>query len=106
MIARNDGTGIIPEIISNETPSKQDLVYTEESPNFCNISIKIGSLGTKGRECDPNSNNTNGCDHLCCERGFHQETIDFDVNCKCVFKWCCEVVCSKCPQKKKITTCL
>ena len=30
-----------------------DLVYLVTSPDYCELDVKKGSLGTKGRECDP-----------------------------------------------------
>ena len=30
-----------------------DLVYLVTSPDYCEYDVKKGSLGTKGRECDP-----------------------------------------------------
>ena len=30
-----------------------DLVYLVTSPDYCELDVKRGSLGTKGRECDP-----------------------------------------------------
>lgn len=45
VIARNDGTTFMTEGLSEKPPTKQDLVYTEESPDFCKPNPKIGSLG-------------------------------------------------------------
>ena len=36
-----------------------DLVYLVTSPDYCEYDVKKGSLGTKGRECDPVSHNNN-----------------------------------------------
>ena len=30
-----------------------DLVYLVTSPDYCEYDVKMGSLGTKGRECNP-----------------------------------------------------
>ena len=30
-----------------------DLVFLKESPTYCDFDINQGSLGTKGRECNP-----------------------------------------------------
>ena len=30
-----------------------DLVFLKESPSYCEMDIQQGSLGTRGRECDP-----------------------------------------------------
>ena len=35
-----------------------DLVYLATSPDYCEYDVKKGSLGTKGRECDPVSYNS------------------------------------------------
>jgi len=45
VIARNDGTSFMTEGLSIKPPTKQDLVYTEESPDFCKPNPKVGSLG-------------------------------------------------------------
>lgn len=43
VIAKNDGTSFMTEDIKH--PTKQDLVYTDESPDFCMPNLKTGSLG-------------------------------------------------------------
>lgn len=45
VIARNDGISFMPSDSSIKPPIKQDLVYTEDSPDFCKPNPKIGSLG-------------------------------------------------------------
>ena len=35
-----------------------DLVYLVTSPDYCELDVKKGSLGTKGRECNPVSRQT------------------------------------------------
>lgn len=45
VIARNDGIGFMTEGLGIKEPTKQDLVYTDESPDFCKPNMKTGSLG-------------------------------------------------------------
>lgn len=105
VIARNDGNSFMPEGVTIKPPTRHDLVYTEDSPDFCKLNHKTGSMGTHGRECNATSPGVDGCDLLCCYRGSVQKTVKEKVNCKCVFKWCCEVSCSVCIEKREINTC-
>ncbi|GBP92096.1 Protein Wnt-2 [Eumeta japonica] len=77
-------------------PSKRDIVYSEESPDFCELDLKTGSLGTQGRQCNATSVGTDSCDQLCCRRGYTQKIVKETQNCRCHFKWCCDVTCDKC----------
>jgi len=45
VIAKNDGTSFMTEGLAIKPPTKQDLVYTEESADFCRPNPKTGSLG-------------------------------------------------------------
>ena len=101
----NDGRSFTPEISSIKPPSSEDLVYLEESPNFCEADRLTGSLGTQGRECNITSKGIDGCDLLCCGRGARKEQILVNKTCNCRFNWCCEVTCAVCPQKVPIYTC-
>jgi hypothetical protein len=38
-----------------KTPTRKDLIYFEESPDFCTPNPKFGVLGTKGRVCNDTS---------------------------------------------------
>lgn len=82
-----------------------DLVYLVTSPNYCDLDIKKGSLGTKGRECNPNSKGIDGCDLMCCNRGYTTRRERRTERCKCKFKWCCSVECEECVRDVPISTC-
>ncbi|CAH1788770.1 unnamed protein product [Owenia fusiformis] len=101
----NDGKRIIPEKDSIKRPTREDLVYSEKSPSYCNKNRKYGSLGTRGRECDPNHEGVGGCGILCCNRGYTKNQITVRENCKCRFHWCCEVICETCVTKKTVHKC-
>ncbi|XP_063952373.1 protein Wnt-5b-like [Lytechinus pictus] len=77
-------------------PTRDDLVYLEQSPDYCVPDIQTGSLGTTGRECNKTSMGTDGCTLMCCGRGYNSFTKEVVERCKCKFKWCCYVKCRKC----------
>lgn len=105
VISRNDGNSFMPEGLTIKPPTRQDLVYTEDSPDFCRTNHKTGSLGTYGRECNATSQGVDGCDLLCCGRGYDHRIVQEKVNCKCFFKWCCDVTCSVCIENREVNTC-
>ncbi|KAI8427540.1 hypothetical protein MSG28_002056 [Choristoneura fumiferana] len=105
VIASNDGDSFMPESPSIKRPGKKDIIYSEESPDFCSPNMKTGSLGTEGRQCNVSSAGTDSCDQLCCRRGYEQRTIRETENCNCQFKWCCEVICETCYVNRDIQTC-
>ena len=90
----------------HKPPVADDLVYYEESPNFCRRNPSTGSLGTRGRECNNTSLGTGGCDLLCCGRGFTSSETEVNKHCNCRFFWCCEVKCEKCKSMKVVHRCL
>lgn len=106
VMGSNDGKRLIPVGETIKPPSKQDLIYSEQSPDFCRASRRNGSLGTHGRECDPKSMGVGGCDILCCNRGFTKTQVTVKENCQCRFLWCCEVICNTCVSTKTIYRCL
>nr|CAD7570494.1 unnamed protein product [Timema californicum] len=105
VIPSNDGHSFIPEGPTIKPPGRGDLVYSEDSPDFCKANRKTGSLGTQGRQCNATSPGVEGCELLCCGRGFDTRQVREKFNCKCRFKWCCEVTCSTCTEKRAINTC-
>ncbi|XP_075926704.1 protein Wnt-7b-like, partial [Petromyzon marinus] len=86
-------------------PADGDLVYLERSPNYCEEDAAAGSPGTRGRLCDRASPLTDGCELLCCGRGYntHQHTRSWQCNCK--FHWCCFVRCNTCSERAEVYTC-
>ncbi|XP_013783194.2 protein Wnt-1-like [Limulus polyphemus] len=77
-------------------PSKKDLVYFDESPDYCNRNDALGMLGTVGRLCNQSSYGVDGCRLMCCGRGYQTVLRHVEEKCKCKFKWCCKVLCEKC----------
>lgn len=106
VIISNDGEQIIPEGPTIKPASKLDLVYSELSPDFCKKSRSQGSLGTRGRECEPNSMGVGGCDLLCCSRGYSKTVLEIRENCNCRFLYCCQVICQTCHRTKIVHQCL
>ncbi|XP_046675321.1 protein Wnt-6 [Homalodisca vitripennis] len=105
VIPSNDGRRFIPEGATIKPPGRTDLVYSEESPDFCKPNRKTGSLGTQGRECNATSPGVDGCELLCCGRGYKTRKVLEKSNCNCVFRWCCEVTCKTCETLRAVNTC-
>lgn len=82
-------------------PTKKDLVYLEESPDFCENNPEAGSLGTKGRQCVKDGYGLDGCNLMCCGRGYHTTVEDIREDCDCKFVWCCRVDCKTCTRKEE-----
>ncbi|GFR28992.1 protein Wnt-6 [Trichonephila clavata] len=102
----NDGQGFIPEGATIKPPEKEDIVYTEESPSYCEPDKKTGSLGTQGRHCNYTSIGVDGCELLCCGRGYEAVRRTHRVNCNCRFQYCCEVQCETCDRRHTYSRCL
>ncbi|XP_065353357.1 protein Wnt-6-like isoform X1 [Cloeon dipterum] len=106
VLPSNDGRSFLaagdPSI---KPPGREDIVYSEDSPEFCNPHPRTGSLGTQGRVCNVSSAGVGGCDLLCCGRGHDTKQIKHVYNCDCRFKWCCNVTCNTCQEKRSLHTC-
>lgn len=77
-------------------PRRKDLVYIEESPDFCSAEPSLGILGTQNRRCNSTSNGLDECRFLCCGRGYQTVLDEVEEDCNCKFVWCCEIKCRKC----------
>uniref|UniRef100_T1K7I4 Protein Wnt n=1 Tax=Tetranychus urticae TaxID=32264 RepID=T1K7I4_TETUR len=96
---RQNGSGYKP-------PSDSDLVYLHSSPDYCERDEKSGSPGTHDRFCNGTSKGADGCDILCCNRGFTRRFETVKEKCNCKFFWCCQVECDECTHQIEINTCL
>ncbi|XP_042237837.1 protein Wnt-5b-like [Homarus americanus] len=77
-------------------PTRRDLLYLEESPDYCTRNQDLGVLGTEGRLCNKTSWGMDGCRILCCGRGYQTMVREVTEKCNCRFIWCCKVQCEKC----------
>lgn len=102
------GTSLITDDHLNENrknkkakqPHLSNLVFLESSPDYCSYDPVTGSLGTAGRPCNKTSKGINGCDLLCCGRGYDTRRVLVTQPCNCTFRWCCSVECKTCSQWK------
>ncbi|XP_061183958.1 protein Wnt-1-like isoform X1 [Saccostrea echinata] len=90
---------------NHKKPGRRDLVYFESSPTYCEKDPSIDFPGTYGRECNASSIGIDGCDLLCCGRGYISKTYTVRERCSCIFRWCCEVECEICTRTKVQHTC-
>ncbi|XP_073993950.1 protein Wnt-4-like isoform X1 [Rhodnius prolixus] len=86
-------------------PNSTELVYLEESPDYCERNETLGILGTHGRICNRGSPGVDGCRLLCCGRGYQTRVRDVEEKCKCRFVWCCNVLCEVCRFRKEEHVC-
>lgn len=86
-------------------PTANDLVFIKESPDYCHHNSTIGSLGTTGRVCKVDSKGADGCDLMCCGRGYNKIKTKVKERCKCKFHWCCYVECKTCTKPVELTVC-
>ena len=87
---------MIPVDRQHKAPAPTDLVYYEASPSFCHPDTSVGFSGTSGRECNASSIGVDGCDLMCCGRGYRTQSYVAKERCNCIFQWCCEVRCDTC----------
>ncbi|XP_070569788.1 protein Wnt-3a-like [Ptychodera flava] len=88
-----------------KVPTFSDLVYYEPSPNYCEYDLDSGSFGTYGRRCNASSDGIDGCDLMCCGRGYNTMSEETVERCECQFIWCCKVKCKSCQRIYDVHTC-
>ncbi|CAH1784942.1 unnamed protein product [Owenia fusiformis] len=86
-------------------PTKEDMIYLDPSPDYCEPNKLTGSRGTIGRSCEKNSDGMEGCNLMCCGRGYNTHKITLTERCHCKFHWCCYVKCRTCKRVVDIHTC-
>ncbi|XP_071808311.1 protein Wnt-2b-A-like [Asterias amurensis] len=99
-----DGTGLSTSR-NHRRPNRVNLVYFEESPDYCKRDPETGSLGTAGRLCNKTSQGPDSCDVMCCGRGYNTMRVQQTNQCECKFHWCCYVRCSECTETVDQHTC-
>ncbi|KAM9377535.1 protein Wnt-8a-like [Pholidichthys leucotaenia] len=90
-----------------------ELVYLEDSPNYCMENHSLGLYGTKGRECLRGQQSLSrlqgsSCHTLCHECGLRvaQRRQQVSGSCNCKFHWCCSVKCDQCTEVVKKFYCV
>ncbi|XP_058803405.1 protein Wnt-11b-1-like [Phymastichus coffea] len=73
-----------------------NLLYTTKSPDYCTEDKRRGSLGTYGRHCNASSTGYDGCEYLCCGRGYVTRAEEVLERCECKYYSCCYVKCKTC----------
>ncbi|XP_046938338.1 protein Wnt-4 [Lynx rufus] len=96
---------LVPRNAQFKPHTDEDLVYLEPSPDFCEQDVRSGVLGTRGRTCNKTSKAIDGCELLCCGRGFHTAQVELAERCSCKFHWCCFVKCRQCQRLVELHTC-
>ncbi|CRK90849.1 CLUMA_CG004539, isoform A [Clunio marinus] len=81
-------------------PKNLDLVYLQQSPNYCEKNILLGSSGTHGRKCTRTSSGVDSCKLLCCGRGYATKLFHNSWQCNCKFEWALmNVKCEICSER-------
>ena len=88
-----------------QRPKRLEMVYLDVSPNYCDRDMSLGSLGTTDRYCNRTARGIDGCDLLCCGRGYNTHQINRKWQCRCKFQWCCHVQCEVCHEGLEQYTC-
>ena len=99
------GTYLLQRNRAFNKPTKEDLIYLEPSPDYCVADPATGSVGTHGRRCERGSQGVDGCDLLCCGRGYNSHSSVVSERCQCKFQWCCYVKCKTCETTVEVHTC-
>lgn len=86
--------------------SADDLVYVRQSPDYCQPNNVTGLTLTSGRQCNITSAGTDGCELLCCNRGYRIRQYARREKCDCKFQWCCTVKCKECIEEVKEYVCI
>ena len=92
-------------VSSEQRLTRRDLVYADESPDFCSADAELGLRGTRGRECSRTSRFADNCAIMCCGRGARTQETVIEEQCLCKFVWCCRVECKNCTRRVRTHTC-
>uniref|UniRef100_A0A914RMQ1 Protein Wnt n=1 Tax=Parascaris equorum TaxID=6256 RepID=A0A914RMQ1_PAREQ len=96
IIEEDNKPTIVRKNVQFKRHTKADLVYLDSSPDYCEPDPARGVLGTHGRLCNVSSHGIDGCELLCCYRGFETRVRRVMDRCNCKFHYCCRVDCELC----------
>ncbi|ESO85170.1 hypothetical protein LOTGIDRAFT_130786, partial [Lottia gigantea] len=99
------GTKLTRKVKKWNKYTKNDIIFLDDSPDYCDKNAETGSVGTAGRECDRNSQGLGGCGLLCCGRGYNTFKRKLIERCNCKFHWCCFVRCGSCERYVDVHIC-
>ena len=88
-----------------EKPASTQLVYLNDSQDYCERDDTAGILGTEGRQCNRSSGGEDSCTMLCCGRGYDTFSVMVSRGCHCKFHWCCQIRCKVCRSREEIHRC-
>ncbi|TMS19355.1 Protein Wnt-4a, partial [Larimichthys crocea] len=73
---------LVPRNSQFKPHTDEDLVYLDPSPDFCDYDPRTpGMLGTVGRQCNRTSKAIDGCELMCCGRGFQTQEVEVVDRC-------------------------
>ncbi|VDP14929.1 unnamed protein product [Soboliphyme baturini] len=101
----NSRHSLVPSNSQFKPHTVEDLVYLHESPDYCVSNNATGTVGTQGRVCNRTSKGIDGCELLCCGRGYTTRIEKRIERCQCKFHWCCYVKCKQCVQTVEVNIC-
>lgn len=84
---------------------RDQMIYLTKSPDYCLPDSSTGSAGTRGRICNASSSGTEGCDSMCCGRGYQTSFQLRSHQCRCKYRWCCYVECEVCTTEERLDLC-
>lgn len=96
---------LVPIAPGQATFAEDELIYYVKSPDYCSPDEQTGSVGTRGRLCDPATSGPGNCNTMCCGRGADNFTMEVQERCECKYYWCCYVKCKTCSKILNLSQC-
>ena len=106
-------------IDSRMVPSKNALVYVDDSPDYCeymherncskSIPMHYEQENVPEYEKEHRAKLVKSCDNLCTECGYkiwERQIKIQNTECECVFHWCCHVNCTVCMVDQTLHSCM
>ncbi|NP_999832.1 Wnt8 protein [Strongylocentrotus purpuratus] len=129
LIDGNSAEDRFPQAVVSASHNRRDLVFLDQSPDYCRANLTIGVTGTAGRECMVREDVTEvsssssltkdstspssfrwvkqSCSRLCrsCGMVIRKTQVIITSSCNCNFVWCCQVKCDTCRRTVTRRTC-